>query len=54
MRSLLTAAAISMAFTLFLTPVAYLLRAGLSKPRAEESKRLEAELARAGAAAQTR
>ncbi len=32
--------------TLFLTPVAYLLLAGLSKPRAEESRRLEAELAR--------
>jgi HAE1 family hydrophobic/amphiphilic exporter-1 len=34
--------------TLFLTPVAYLLLAGLSKPRAEESRRLEQELARAG------
>ena len=32
--------------TLFLTPVAYLLLAGLSKPRAEELRRLEAELAR--------
>ena len=30
--------------TLFLTPVAYLLLAGLSKPRAEESQRLEDEL----------
>jgi hydrophobic/amphiphilic exporter-1 (mainly G- bacteria), HAE1 family len=36
--------------TLFLTPVAYLLLAGLSKPRAEESRRLEQELAEAGAA----
>jgi hydrophobic/amphiphilic exporter-1 (mainly G- bacteria), HAE1 family len=35
--------------TLFLTPVAYLLLAGLSKPRAEESRRLEQELAGAGA-----
>jgi HAE1 family hydrophobic/amphiphilic exporter-1 len=33
--------------TLFLTPVAYLLLAGLSKPRAEETRRLEAELAAA-------
>jgi HAE1 family hydrophobic/amphiphilic exporter-1 len=33
--------------TLFLTPVAYLLLAGLSKPRAEEARRLEAELAAA-------
>ena len=36
--------------TLFLTPVAYLLLAGLSKPRAEESQRLEAELSRVGLA----
>ncbi|HRO12669.1 efflux RND transporter permease subunit, partial [Amaricoccus sp.] len=36
--------------TLFLTPVAYLLLAGLSKPRAEETRRLEAELSRVGAA----
>ncbi|HET9069503.1 MAG TPA: efflux RND transporter permease subunit, partial [Amaricoccus sp.] len=34
--------------TLFLTPVAYLLLAGLSKPRAEESRRLRDELARVG------
>ena len=34
--------------TLFLTPVAYLLLAGLSKPRAEESQRLELELANVG------
>ena len=34
--------------TLFLTPVAYLLLAGLSKPRAEEGRRLEDELARVG------
>ena len=31
--------------TLFLNPVAYLLFAGLSKPRAEEARRLEEELA---------
>jgi HAE1 family hydrophobic/amphiphilic exporter-1 len=31
-------------FTLFLTPVAYLLFAGLSKPRAEEERRLASEL----------
>jgi HAE1 family hydrophobic/amphiphilic exporter-1 len=37
--------------TLFLTPVAYLLLAGLSKPRAEESHRLEQELSRAGSLA---
>jgi len=37
--------------TLFLTPVAYLLLAGLSKPRAEEGRRLEDELARVGASA---
>ncbi len=36
--------------TLFLTPVAYLLLAGLSKPRAEELQRLEAELSRVGLA----
>jgi HAE1 family hydrophobic/amphiphilic exporter-1 len=30
--------------TLYLTPVAYLLLAGLSKPRAEEARRLEMEL----------
>jgi HAE1 family hydrophobic/amphiphilic exporter-1 len=35
--------------TLFLTPVAYLLLAGFSKPRAEESQRLEMELAGVGA-----
>ncbi len=34
--------------TLFLTPVAYLLLAGLSKPRAAESLRLEQELSRVG------
>jgi HAE1 family hydrophobic/amphiphilic exporter-1 len=34
--------------TLFLTPVAYLLLAGLSRPRAEESLRLERELAQVG------
>jgi HAE1 family hydrophobic/amphiphilic exporter-1 len=34
--------------TLFLTPVAYLLLAGLSKPRAEESRRLREELSEAG------
>lgn len=38
--------------TLYLTPVAYLLFAGLSKPRAEESKRLAAELERAGVGAE--
>ena len=32
--------------TLFLTPVAYLLLAGFSKPRAEETRRLEEELSR--------
>ncbi len=36
--------------TLFVTPVAYLLLAGLSKPRAEETRRLEAELASASEA----
>ena len=35
--------------TLFLTPVAYLLLAGLSKPRAHESERLERELSQVGA-----
>ena len=35
--------------TLFLTPVAYLLLAGLSKPRAEESRRLAQELAEVSA-----
>jgi HAE1 family hydrophobic/amphiphilic exporter-1 len=35
--------------TLFLTPVAYLLLAGLSKPRAEEGRRLAAELSRVDA-----
>ncbi len=34
--------------TLFLTPVAYLLLAGLSRPRAEESQRLDSELAHVG------
>ena len=34
--------------TLFLTPVAYLLLAGLSKPRAEETRRLREELAEVG------
>jgi HAE1 family hydrophobic/amphiphilic exporter-1 len=34
--------------TLFLTPVAFLLFAGLSKPRAEESQRLAQELSEAG------
>ena len=37
---------LAMLLTLFLTPVAYLLLAGLSKPRAEEGRRLELELAR--------
>jgi HAE1 family hydrophobic/amphiphilic exporter-1 len=37
---------LAMLLTLFLTPVAYLLFAGLSKPRAEEGRRLELELAR--------
>jgi hydrophobic/amphiphilic exporter-1 (mainly G- bacteria), HAE1 family len=37
---------LAMLLTLFLTPVAYLLLAGLSKPRAEEGRRLEAELSR--------
>jgi HAE1 family hydrophobic/amphiphilic exporter-1 len=35
--------------TLFLTPVAYLLLAGLSNPRAEETHRLQEELARVDA-----
>ena len=39
---------LAMVLTLFLTPVAYLLLAGLSKPRAEEGRRLEEELARVG------
>ncbi len=34
-------------FTLFLTPVAYLMLAGLSKPRASEGRKVEAELAQA-------
>ena len=34
-------------FTLFLTPVAYLLLAGLSRPRGEEAKQLDQELAAA-------
>ena len=38
--------------TLFLTPVAYLLLAGLSKPRAEETRRLREELSEAGADAE--
>ncbi len=38
--------------TLFLTPVAYLLLAGLSKPRAAESERLELEPSRVAPAAQ--
>jgi HAE1 family hydrophobic/amphiphilic exporter-1 len=37
---------LAMVLTLFLTPVAYLLLAGLSKPRAEEGRRLELELSR--------
>jgi HAE1 family hydrophobic/amphiphilic exporter-1 len=37
---------LAMLLTLFLTPVAYLLFAGLSKPRAEEGRRLEQELSR--------
>ena len=37
------------AATLWLTPVAYLLLAGLSKPRAAEERRLAEELAQAGA-----
>lgn len=40
---------LSTLLTLFLTPVAFLLLAGLSKPRAEESRRLADELARAAA-----
>jgi len=36
--------------TLYLTPVAYLLLAGFSKPRAEEETRLTQELEAAGAA----
>jgi HAE1 family hydrophobic/amphiphilic exporter-1 len=36
--------------TLFLTPVAYLLLAGLSKPRAEETRRLREELSEVGVA----
>jgi HAE1 family hydrophobic/amphiphilic exporter-1 len=43
--------ALATLLTLFLTPVAYLLLAGLSRPRAEESRRLQDELSRAGAAA---
>ena len=35
--------------TLYLTPVAYLLLAGLARPRAQEEERLRAELAEAGA-----
>jgi hydrophobic/amphiphilic exporter-1 (mainly G- bacteria), HAE1 family len=38
--------------TLFLTPVAFLLLAGLSKPRAEESRRLAQELSEVGAGAE--
>jgi HAE1 family hydrophobic/amphiphilic exporter-1 len=34
--------------TLFLTPVAYLLLARFSKPKAHEAERLESELSRAG------
>ncbi|MFO1141348.1 MAG: efflux RND transporter permease subunit [Amaricoccus sp.] len=44
---------LAMVLTLFLTPVAYLLLAGLSKPRAEEGRRLEEELARVGEAGET-
>ena len=40
---------IASAFTLLLTPVAYRLLAGLSKPRAAETRRLETELAAARA-----
>ena len=36
---------LSVLFTLFLTPVAYLLLAGFGKPRAAEAQRLEQELA---------
>jgi len=36
--------------TLFVTPVAYLALAGLSRPRAEEAARLERELAEVGTA----
>ena len=39
---------IATVFTLFLTPVAFLLLAGLSKPRAAEAARLRTELAAAG------
>jgi HAE1 family hydrophobic/amphiphilic exporter-1 len=38
--------------TLFLTPVAYLLLAGFAKPRAEETRRLEQELSKAGGGAE--
>ena len=39
---------LAMILTLFLTPVVYLVFAGLSKPRIAETERLEAELAEAG------
>ncbi len=39
---------LAMALTLFVTPVIYLLLAGLARPRAAETERLAAELARAG------
>jgi len=39
---------LAMVLTLFLTPVVYLVFAGLSKPRIAETERLEAELAEAG------
>lgn len=40
---------LAMILTLFLTPVVYLVLAGLSQPRAAETERLEAELASMGA-----
>ncbi|MEM7445082.1 MAG: efflux RND transporter permease subunit [Pseudomonadota bacterium] len=39
-------------FTLFVTPVAYLLLAGLSKPRSDEARRLQAEFEAAGRSVQ--
>jgi len=39
-------------FTLFVTPVAFLLLAGLTKPRGDQARRLEAEFAAAGYADQ--
>lgn len=42
---------LAMILTLFLTPVVYMVLAGLSRPRVAETQRLEAELAEAGPAA---